>query len=154
MNIEPKQLVELVGISGLIASLVFVGLQLRQSQEIAIAGQYQSRAELVHSSYLVSLESTGVSLRLRELHRLDRELSDEESRAMNILTQEFFLLYDNNHFQYEIGFLDIGTWEGLRVGMRNVLRNQPAREYFQARREGFRPSYVEWVESILSEAQY
>ena len=40
-----KSIAELVGIAAIVASLVFVGLQLKQSQEIAIAEQYQNRAD-------------------------------------------------------------------------------------------------------------
>ena len=32
--------IQVVGVAGVIGSLVFVGLELRQSQEIAIAGQF------------------------------------------------------------------------------------------------------------------
>ena len=42
---EWKDVAELVGIAAIIASLLFVGLQLKQSHEIALATQYQSRAE-------------------------------------------------------------------------------------------------------------
>ena len=42
-----KDIVELVGISAIVASLVFVGLELRQSHQIAIAAEYQERATSV-----------------------------------------------------------------------------------------------------------
>ena len=38
--------IQLFGILGIIGSLIFVGLEMRQSQRIAIAGQQQSRAEI------------------------------------------------------------------------------------------------------------
>jgi hypothetical protein len=37
--------VQILGMVGIIGSLVFVGLQLKQSQEIAIASQYQARLD-------------------------------------------------------------------------------------------------------------
>ncbi len=39
-----KGTAELIGFTAIVASLIFVGLQLKQSQEIAIAAQYQERA--------------------------------------------------------------------------------------------------------------
>ncbi len=36
---------QILGMVGIIGSLVFVGLQLKQSQEIAIANQYQARLD-------------------------------------------------------------------------------------------------------------
>ena len=41
-----SELFQIVGVIGLIASLIFVGLELRQTQKIAIAGQQQSRTIL------------------------------------------------------------------------------------------------------------
>ena len=38
---------QILGLAGLIASLLFVGLELQQSREIAIADIYQQRAALV-----------------------------------------------------------------------------------------------------------
>ena len=38
--------VQLLGMLGIIISLIFVGLEMRQSQRIAIAGQYQARAAM------------------------------------------------------------------------------------------------------------
>ena len=38
---------QIVGIFAVVASLIFVGLQLKQTQEIAIAGQYQQRFDSV-----------------------------------------------------------------------------------------------------------
>jgi len=35
-----KDIAELIGITAIVASLIFVGLQLKQSQEIAMAAQY------------------------------------------------------------------------------------------------------------------
>jgi hypothetical protein len=43
-NITWRELAEAIGIVSIVASLVFVGLQLRQSQQVAVAEQYQVRA--------------------------------------------------------------------------------------------------------------
>ena len=40
-----KNIFEVVGIAAVVASLIFVGMEIRQSQEIAVASQYQSRIE-------------------------------------------------------------------------------------------------------------
>ncbi len=45
-----KDIAELIGISAIVASLVFVGLQMKQSQEIAIAETYQQEIETAYAS--------------------------------------------------------------------------------------------------------
>ena len=40
--------IQLLGMFSIVASLVFVGLEMRQSQRIAIAGQQQARSALAN----------------------------------------------------------------------------------------------------------
>ena len=56
-----KDIAELVGLVAIVASLVFVGLQLKQGQEIALATQYQARAEASQALYLSHLEADYVA---------------------------------------------------------------------------------------------
>jgi len=51
-----SELFQIVGVIGLIASLIFVGLELRQTQKIAIAGQQQARTILRTNQILSTYE--------------------------------------------------------------------------------------------------
>ena len=42
-NASWKDIAEVFGFAAIVASLIFVGLELRQSQRIAVAAQYQVR---------------------------------------------------------------------------------------------------------------
>ena len=42
-NIDIHALIQLLGMVGIIGSLIFVGLEMRQSQRIALAAQQKSR---------------------------------------------------------------------------------------------------------------
>ena len=44
--------IQLLGMIGIIISLVFVALQMRQSQQIAVVGQQQARANMYVDRYL------------------------------------------------------------------------------------------------------
>ena len=58
MNQEQlKNLVEVIGISAIVASLIFVGLELRQSYQIAITAEYQERAGAVIDIYNTKIQS-------------------------------------------------------------------------------------------------
>ena len=45
MLVKFREWLEVVGLFSVVLSLVFVGLQMKQSQDIAIASQYQARAD-------------------------------------------------------------------------------------------------------------
>ena len=48
---------ELVGLAAIVVSLIFVGFELRQSQKIALAAQYQARTESGREFFYQSLAS-------------------------------------------------------------------------------------------------
>ena len=52
-----KDIAELVGITAIVASLLFVGLELRQSHQIAIAAEYQERVATVIDIYNTQIQS-------------------------------------------------------------------------------------------------
>ena len=53
--------IQLFGILGIIGALLFVGLEMRQSQRIALAAQQQSRLEMSfswkHETYIIFVET-------------------------------------------------------------------------------------------------
>jgi hypothetical protein len=48
---------QIVGMFAIVASMIFVGLQMKQSQEIDIAAQYHERAALAIDNFNAELES-------------------------------------------------------------------------------------------------
>ena len=59
-----QDLVQFLGMIGIIGSLIFVGLQMQQTQQIAIAGQVQARAEMFVNRIMAGLEE-GIRLTAR-----------------------------------------------------------------------------------------
>jgi len=51
---------QVVGIFAVVASLIFVGLQMKQSQDIALAAQYQARAEAAQNM-MMSMQESGMA---------------------------------------------------------------------------------------------
>ena len=49
--------IQVIGMSAIIASLIFVGLQVKQAQDIAIASQYQARSDALRDQFAAFLES-------------------------------------------------------------------------------------------------
>ncbi len=48
--------IQLLGMVGILGGLVFVGLEMQQTQQIAIAGQVQARAEMAVKRILAPIE--------------------------------------------------------------------------------------------------
>ena len=142
---------QLSGMIGLIASLTFVGLQLKQSQDIAIAAQYGDRsAEATQYWRFVAefpelLEDVGKRHRehVAAANNYNDELSDEQIGLRYVQTRSYIESWDNNYFQYISGFMAEESWavyeSRLRRGcssggiVRAILVNHP---------EAFRQSFV------------
>ena len=52
-----RHIAELFGIGAIVASIIFVGLQMQQSQEIAVGAQYQERANTQIENYMSQIHS-------------------------------------------------------------------------------------------------
>ncbi len=66
-RISWKEIAEIIGVAAIVASLVFVGLQIRQSDTIARATLYQMRADSVlelSAMFLDNRDVTGKNLSL------------------------------------------------------------------------------------------
>ena len=120
---------QIVGMAAVVASLIFVGLQLKQSQEIAIAGQYQARfdsASGIASSVLQSnaaLRVIGKAVREEfiadesipiEYKAWVKEQPDDELAYRVVLAFNQLMVFDNLLFQYQSGFLPEEAWRAFR----------------------------------------
>jgi hypothetical protein len=107
-----KDTAELIGLAAIVASLLFVGLEMRQAREIAVSQAYQSRAE---SEIASALEAAGNSIFIsgeaKHYAGLVEPLSPEEEIALEYQFGALLTLWENDHFQYERGFLSEEHWE-------------------------------------------
>lgn len=134
---------ELIGIAAIVASLVFVGLQLKQSQEIAIATQYHARAEAVMNLHLAGIESDWLSAYPLRPHITD----DMSAKDINGILW-LWIAFDNHFYQYRSGFLDEESWQAQRKNIQELYSACPARFIWDWRKSGLRSQFVSLVESI------
>ena len=140
-----KTTAEFVGVLAIVLSLVFVGLQLRQSQEIAIAAQYQARAQAAQSMWM-SLQESGTSI--RDIRKPVAEMSPFELHTADNVTRWAWTQYDNHYFQYEAGFLDEESWHGLKIRIDAIYSLCDRRPIWKEIRRFFRPSFVQYVDAL------
>lgn len=104
----------------IVGSLIFVGLQLKQSQEIAIAGQYQERYTTsveYWSSYSQDTWFTNFTGQIElnnhpnaaSIFSLAGDTPEDVGRALAFL-QQLLSAFDNHHFQYVSGFMTEDGW--------------------------------------------
>lgn len=115
--------VQLIGMLGVLGGLIFVGLEMKQSQQIALAAQQQARtAALV--SIIGSFSEAVVPANWGDMvsATLDSESGNEKELGNNAAYQ-LWMLYENDHLQHKLGLMDEGVWEAKVASMQNLYSN-------------------------------
>ncbi len=173
MKASKKELVEIVGIFAVIASLIFVGMQLLLDRKVALAEQYFSRAESVKADRRSVLESQDYMQYMEESWALGRRpaywdedweiarhvedgtLSVRSVIAAIIGSQLAIIGYDSVYFQYQQGLLGEELWNKLRSNLkRDMARDELTRAVFEHHaRSTISPVVEEILREIESERQ-
>ena len=140
-----ERALNVVGVLSVVGSLIFVGLELRQSQRIALAGQVQARTEQGLIRNLTFLEGEW------ELgHKISttpyEELSEPEKWARNQMIAWSTSMQQNNHFMYRVGLLDEEQWLVISERTKNQWSNCSIRHTYNF--STLEPSYVAYLRSL------
>ncbi len=103
---------ETIAIFGVIASLIFVGLEMRQSQRIALSAAYQARADSSMTLRMASLDSETLQSAKAKLGQgmgLD-QLTPEEAIVVRDRWNAQLVYLENMHYQYVSGFISEEQW--------------------------------------------
>ena len=149
-KIDINLLIQLLGMVGIICSLIFVGLEMRQTQRIAIAGQQQARASANMDRINAFIES-GI-----DHHAVSWELDFEYDRsdpeiAFRNNTHGAWHLYENDFYSYENGLMEESTWAAKLAGIGRLYNICLRREIYIARTPLFAQEFREIIESFPDE---
>jgi hypothetical protein len=121
---------QLLGMVGVLGGLVFVGLEMQQTQKIAIASQVDARSQSQLARRNIWLEGQW------ELgHKITTtsydELSDAEKFARNQMLQWQTDIQTNNYFQYRMGLLTEEQWEVVAFRIKWQWQDCSTRHLYQ-----------------------
>jgi hypothetical protein len=133
---------------GVILSLIFVGLEIQQSREIAIADIYQQRTALMlqQLSFVVPPEAIDESWRKE---RAGEELTQDDEFYLYMRTASRIAYWENNHFQYQQGLLSEEQWVASSKAILQRANDPQFRRIWDIEREIVRKSFADVVDEIL-----
>ena len=162
--------IQIVGAAAIVASLLFVGIQLKQAQDIAIAAQYQARHDAASENIRAYMQSETAlhaeGKRFAEFAKVDPNFSAEvktwaleqppDELAYRILQTRLDLMtVDNLYFQYQSGFLSEEAWQPHRTALIQGLSLNPPlnfyRLYYELNPGQFRSSTRNLIDSAIAE---
>ena len=104
--------IQLFGLISVLGGLVFVGLQMEQTQQIAIAGQVQARAEMNVNRILNGLEGNLDANKLSNVNISDFDnLASDEKFVARQMHNWMGIMFENNFAQYQMGLLTDDYWK-------------------------------------------
>ena len=141
--------IQIIGIFALVASLIFVGFQIRQTQEIAESEAYQSRAVGTVELAAMQASSPEYMSAVAKLYGGD----GEELTAQEKVTADYFfgaelIMFENIHFQFEAGYLPEEDWERSSAILRCALSHPFYRDVVNG--WTFRESFQTVIDQIMA----
>ena len=138
--------IQLLGMAGIIVSLIFVAMQMRQSHQFALASQQQARME-VFTELMNSLTESNIGFS----DFLRAEITSEASAAAENWRHSILWIFENDYLQYSLGLMDDSIWNAKLNRLRIILSDCDAKEIFELRKAGLRQEFVQLVETFPEE---
>ena len=141
--------IQLVGMLGVLAGLVFVGLELQQSQQIAVANALQGRNQMQSNYLLAPLEGQLQALELRPAQDYQK-LNPTQLLIRQQLILHRSVTITNAWQQYSFGLLTEDAWQvpaGRARDMYNICQERP---WVTA---SFTPSLIAYAEQNWKEVE-
>ena len=142
---------QVLGSLGVILSLIFVGLQIKQSRDIAIADAYQQRAAMAIELFGSQLPPDRLWSAYSKAVLTDEPLSDEEAMAISWSFIPTMAYYENNYFQYQSGLLDQQHWESSLAAIKWLARYTVFRDWWVENGPTYRQSFKVVVDAAVAE---
>jgi hypothetical protein len=141
---------QVTGLFGVIVSLVFVGLEIQQSRQIAIADIYQQRAEMIIQVNSIRLTSE-ILHETRSKLEAGETLTNTEQSLLEQSWNPYFNYVENNHFQYQLGLLSEEQWISTRNNLRSRARDPLFLAWWEVERENWRESFAQEMDELIVE---
>lgn len=142
--------IQLLGMVGVLGGLVFVGLEMRQSQLIAVAGQQQARANMYVNRYLTFIEA-GLDYYNVNVGSAFTDLSTEQQSARRNNLWITWVIYENDYYQYEAGLMTEENWEANLENIRRGYNQCDNRDIYEFYSQFFEDGFRKIIEAFPNE---
>jgi hypothetical protein len=143
---------QIVGLFGVIASLLFVSLQMKQTQEIALSAAYQARSDSSLEIRMAPLESEHLLSALTKIRmgQVDA-LTPIEITAKNHWLGSELIYVENVHYQYISGFVSDEQWNTNFEELKMIFSDPEMREAVDRIGPVMRESYFSEIKKAIAE---
>ena len=113
-------LIQLLGMVGIIGSLIFVGLEMRQSQRIALAGQQALRTQFFLDGVDALSEPEKSNQKVMEMLLGNIPVTEDYEWVLENSMHRNWWIFENDFVQYDLGLMDENVWQAKLNAMAAV----------------------------------
>ena len=113
--------IQLIGMLSVVAGLIFVGIEMRQTQQVALAAQQQQRASAL-LDIIGSFSEADTPVSWLDFVSENFDVSNQNNKALGEnAAYQLWMVYENDHLQYELGLMDEEIWLSKLAAMRYLF---------------------------------
>jgi hypothetical protein len=148
MSLEQwSYLAQIIGAIAVVASLVFVGVQLRQNTKAILTQTSQTHSALYHS-IIAGLSENGEVARIWRVGLLDfQSLSPDDRVRFLAFVSTLFRYYEASHVQSQRGLLDADHWRTIEQQVTDLACQPGVKAWWQLRRHWHSRAFQDWFEA-------
>lgn len=140
---------ELIGAAGVIVSLVFVGMQLAQSNELEREAAVQKQIEAIGNLSRIFAENPQLSETIVKLNAGETPTPGELYAVMSLETYAQ-RTWEALYFQYRAGHVDPELWEAQRKLARSIQSNPMSQAVWAQEKQFFSKSYRDFRDNEIA----
>lgn len=147
MNRERRRdIVEIVGLVAIVASLVFVALETRQNTDALYADSRRAVMDAAFQELLVQFENPDIALTIIS----DKALTPEEQIRLDAFLTATLIAREYSWLQYQSGIIDQLQWDTQLAVIRTIFDAERNRRWWRYQgRNYFGDDYVVFIDNEL-----
>lgn len=145
---------EIIGVAGLIGSLIFVGVQMKQTAlAIKVNTNHGVQEAFRDINLRVATDEGLASIFHRELPVAGTVEGLDQFR-FSLTNQAMIQLDANAHYQRRIGALELETWDSIDAQLGNLLKAPGMRAYWETRGSNYPKEFANYINSdVMTSSQ-
>ena len=144
---------QVIGIFALVASLIFVGLQMQLDREIALSAATQARTDTTIQDILGAASNPIYMSAIDKIETGDMaSLLPSEKQAVSLHNTATLFNLENVHSQYLNGYVSEERWKGSRETLKGILRvDYGPRQNYEENPAAWTESFQRVVDELIDE---
>jgi hypothetical protein len=137
---------EFLGALGVIISLIYLAVQIRQNTRSLRASTQQAVLDTQSNFSMLLLHNDNVARVFRVGIEDLGELSDDERIQLDTLLITAFRIFQNLYLQHESSMIEEELWDGYRRNMLWYMRRPGVLDWWKSRKGLYSPAFVAFLQ--------